>query len=123
MEPQVTISQLYTGFIGLKESQILSHPLGRLLQRIGTQPLGNDMDSVFYIISQSQHFLLIVENGIIVGQQTVWPGQDAHYEQLKRQSSRCDENGFYIDTPICRNIYVQKKKGIGEPSSIVASMY
>lgn len=123
MEPQVTITQLYAGFIGLKESQISSHPLGKFLQRMGSQPLTNNMNSVFYVISQTQHFLLIVENGLIVGQQTVWPGQDMHYEQLRRQSLKCDNSGFYIDTPLCKNIYIQKKIGIGEPSSIVASMY
>lgn len=109
MESQVTISQLYTGFIGLSEHEIFTHPLGPYLKKIGSQSLGGGMISSCYMVSQNQYFLLILENGTVVGQQTVWPEQNSHYELLKKRAIRYDNIGFYMNTQACKNIYIQKK--------------
>ena len=121
---QVTYTQLYMGFVGLKESQISRHPLSGSMHIIGSQPLSMGMKSMFYKITENLMFLLIQEGELIVAQKTYNSEVEIKkaYDYFSERSVGNEGSGFYVDAPQGR-IYVSLDRQPGDPLCLVASMY
>lgn len=123
----LTYTQTYTGFVGLREDEILTrHPLGRHLHYLGTQPLQMGMFSACYALSEEQSFLLILEpiNGVnrVVGQKTYWGVKEA-YEYLEQYAVSYEDGGYWINAAGNRRLFVRIDHTPGDPPALSVGIY
>ncbi|PZX20118.1 hypothetical protein LX69_00571 [Breznakibacter xylanolyticus] len=129
-EPQISTSVLFTGFLGLTESQIDgNNPFGSALKKVGKQDLEANMQIILYALSQEQYFEAIVDkdqNGIVVSQKTYWTDIEQFYEMMKKKSIpwlKCGySDGFYIESPQFEKILFELVSYPGRPTCILTSI-
>ena len=124
---QLTVSMLYTGFVGLRESEITTnHPLGPHLHYLGSEQLDLGLTSSCYAISQNQTFLLTIEtiNGerTVVAQKTYW-GVDEAYEQLEQYAIEYEDTGYWINAIGDRRLFVSIVENPGDPKALSVGIY
>lgn len=125
----LTFAQLYTGFVGLREDEILTrHPLGKHLHYLGKRSLQMGMFSVGYALSEDQEFVLVLEtiNGVsqVVGQKTYW-GVEQAFEYLKRYAVSNDASyrGYWIEAAGGRRLFVRIEHTPGDLPALCVSIY
>lgn len=123
----LTYTQIYTGFVGLMEDEILTrHPLGKHLHCFGKQPLQMGMFSACYALSEEQSFLLILEpiNGVnrVVCQKTYWGVKEA-FEYLERYAVSYEDGGYWISAAGNRKLFVRIDHTPGDPPALSIGIY
>lgn len=123
----LTYTQIYTGFVGLREDEIRTrHPLGKHLQYLGKQPLQMGMFSACYALSEEQSFLLILEpiDGVnrVVGQKTYWEVQKA-FEYLEQYAISYEDGGYWINAAGGRRLFVRIDNTPGDPPALSVGIY
>lgn len=128
--PQITTSVLFTGFLGLTESQIDEiQPFGSLLKKIAKQDLDANVQIIRYMLSQEQYFEVFVDkdqNDIVVSQKTYWSDIEQYYESMKKKSIpwlKCGySDGYYIESHQFEKILYELVSYPGRPTCIMTSM-